>query len=139
MTINTPLLINLPCFLDHRGSLSVVERHKDIPYAISRVYWIYGVPPGERRGAHAHRSLSQLLVAVNGSFSVTVDDGREKTLFALTNPSEGLYIPPGVWGTLHDFSADAVCLVLASASYEEDDYIRSYDDFITLKRSQRDD
>lgn len=117
-----------------QGNLSVVENGVDIPFEIKRVYYLYDVPGGESRGAHAHKSLYQLLVAVSGSFSVTLDDGNEKRTFLLNRPYQGLLIVSGIWRTLDDFSSGSVCLCLASEMYDEDDYIRDYGQFLKYKR-----
>lgn len=117
-----------------QGNLSVVENGVDIPFEIKRVYYLYDVPGGESRGAHAHKSLYQLLVAVSGSFSVTLDDGNEKRTFLLNRPYQGLLIVSGIWRTLDDFSSGSVCLCLASEVYDEDDYIRDYGQFLKYKR-----
>lgn len=117
-----------------QGNLSVVENGVDIPFDIKRVYYLYDVPGGESRGAHAHKSLCQLLVAVSGSFSVTLDDGNEKRTFLLNRPYQGLLIVPGIWRTLDDFSSGSVCLCLASEMYDENDYIRDYGQFLKYKR-----
>lgn len=118
---------------DRKGNLTVVENMETVPFDIKRVYYLYDVPGGENRGGHAHRELSQLIVAVSGSFSVTLDDGNVKRTFLLNRPYQGLYIVPGIWRTLDDFSSGSVCLVLASHGYDEVDYIRNYNDFITYK------
>ena len=101
-----------------------------VPFDIKRAYWVYDVPGGESRGGHAHKHLSQLLIAVSGSFSVTLDNGREHTTFLLNHPWQGLLIEPNTWRTLDDFSSGAVCLVLASDHYEETDYIYDYNEFL---------
>lgn len=126
-------IIDLPRFLDKRGNLSCVEQLKHIPFKIKRSYWIYDVPDGESRGGHAHKALSQLIVAVSGSFTVTLNDGDVKRTFLLNRPDQGLYVMSGIWLTLDEFSLGAVCLVLASEEYSEDDYIRNYDEFLRFK------
>ena len=113
MKNNPAGIIPLPCFHDHRGSLTVVEQQRAVPFSIERAFWIFGVPSGRGRGGHAHRLHTQLLVAVSGSFK----------------PSEGLLVPPGIWNILENFSEGAVCLVLVSGPYDESEYIREYDDF----------
>lgn len=118
---------------DRKGNLTVVENGITVPFDVKRTYYLYDVPGGESRGGHAHRDLSQLIVAASGSFTVTLDDGQVKRTFLLNRPYQGLYIVPGIWGTLDDFSSGAVCLVLASDIYTEDDYIRHYDEFIIEK------
>ena len=119
---------------DRKGNLTVVENNKEVPFEVRRTYYLYDVPGGESRGAHAHRALSQLIIAASGSFSVTLDDGKVKRTFVLNRPYQGLYVVPGIWRTLDDFSSGAVCLVLASHPYDAGDYIRDYDEFIKYKR-----
>lgn len=119
---------------DRKGNISVVENNKDIPFDVKRVYYLYDVPGGESRGAHAHKELSQLIIAASGSFTVTLDDGNVKRTFLLNRPYQGLYIVPGIWRTLDDFSSGSVCLVLASHEYDEKDYIREYKKFIEYKK-----
>lgn len=96
------------------GNITVVENEKTIPFEVKRVYYLYDIPGGESRGGHAHRALSQLIMAVSGSFTVTLDDGSVKRTFTLNRPYQGLYIVPGIWRTLDDFSSGSVCLVMAS-------------------------
>jgi len=114
---------------DPRGNLTVAEQCKDVPFDIKRVYWTYDVPGGESRGGHAHRALQQCIVAMSGSFHVTLDDGKERKTYLLNHPWQGLLIGPGVWRTLDDFSSGAVCMVLASEPFDLDDYIYEYDEF----------
>lgn len=123
-------IINLTKITDPRGNLTVVQQMDDIPFNIARAYWVYDVPSGENRGGHAHKILKQFVVAVSGSFNVTLDNGCEKQIFHLNHPYQGLLIDTGVWRTLDDFSSGAVCLVLASEPFEEEDYIRDYDEFL---------
>ena len=118
---------------DRKGNISVVENGKDIPFDVKRTYYLYDVPGGESRGGHAHKELSQLIIAASGSFTVTLDDGRVKRTFTLNRPYQGLYVVPGIWRTLDDFSSGAVCLVLASERYDEQDYIRDYQEFLKYK------
>ena len=119
---------------DRKGNLTVVENGTTLPFDVKRVYYLYDVPGGENRGAHAHKELSQLIVAASGSFTVTLDDGNCKRSFFLNTPYQGLYVKPGLWRDLVDFSAGAVCMVLASDVYKVDDYIRNYDDFIRFRQ-----
>ncbi len=119
---------------DRKGNITVVENKEDIPFEVRRTYYLYDVHGGESRGGHAHRELSQLIIAASGSFTVTLDDGKVKRTFVLNRPYQGLYIVPGIWRTLDDFSTGAVCLVLASHGYDEADYIRDYDEFIKYKK-----
>lgn len=116
-----------------QGNLSVVENGKDVPFDVQRAYYLYDVPGGESRGSHAHKTLAQLIVAVSGSFSITLDDGYVKRTFLLNRSHQGLYVVPGIWRTLDDFSSGSVCLVLASQKYDPDDYIRDYDEFLNYK------
>ncbi len=118
---------------DRKGNLSVVENEKDVPFSIKRVYYLYDVPGGESRGGHAHKALRQLVVAASGSFSVTLDDGKDKKTVVLNRPYQGLLVVPGIWRTLDDFSSGSVCMVLASEKYDESDYIRDYDEFLKYK------
>ena len=120
---------------DRKGNLSVVENGKDVPFEVRRVYYLYDVPGGESRGGHAHKALRQLIVAVSGSFSVTLDDGKDKKTFVMNRPYQGLLVVPGIWRTLDDFSSGAVCLVLASEKYDEADYLRDYEEFLNYKCS----
>ena len=119
---------------DRKGNITVVENEKDVPFEIRRTYYLYDVPGGESRGAHAHKELSQLIVAASGSFTVTLDDGKVKRSFLLNRPYQGLLVVPGIWRDLVDFSSGSVCLVLASHEYDETDYIRSYDSFLDFKK-----
>ena len=128
-------IIDLPKILDPRGNLTVAQSMHHIPFNVSRVYWVYDVPAGESRGGHAHKQCREFIVAASGSFTVTLDDGYTQTSYHLNHPWQGLYVETGVWRTLNDFSSGAVCLVLASDPFEEDDYIRDYNDFLaTLKK-----
>ncbi len=119
---------------DRKGNLSVVENEISVPFDVKRTYYLYDVPGGESRGGHAHKGLHQLIVAVSGSFSVTLDDGSIKRTYTLNRPYQALLVVPGIWRTVDDFSSCAVCMVLASEGYTEDDYIRSYEDFMTFKK-----
>lgn len=123
-------LIDLPKIIDPRGNLTVAEEAVNVPFDIARVYWTYDVPAGECRGGHAHKHCRSFLVAVSGSFHVTLDNGKEKATILLNHPYQGLLIETGVWRTLDDFSSGAVCLALASDPFDEDDYIRDYDEYL---------
>lgn len=129
-------IIDLHKEIDRRGNLTVVEQMKDIPFNISRVYWVYDVPGGKNRGGHAHKHCRELLVAASGSFSVTLDNGYEKRTFFLNHPYQGLLINTNVWRTLDDFSSGALCLVIAEDPFSEEDYIRDYDDFIAFIKAK---
>ncbi len=119
---------------DRKGNLSVVQNGDTIPFDVKRVYYLYDVPGGESRGAHAHKELSQLIVAASGSFTVTLDDGKVKRSFLLNRPYQGLLVVPGIWRDLDDFSSGSVCMVLASHPYDKEDYIRDYDEFLEYKK-----
>lgn len=126
-----PCIIELPRIYDPRGSLSFAQTGDGrLPFAIRRVYWTYDVPAGEERGGHSHKALEQFIVAVNGSFNVNLFDGKEWTKWILHLPYKGLYVPPGYWRTLDSFSSGSVCMVLASLPFDEDDYIREFDDYL---------
>lgn len=118
---------------DRKGNLTVVENGQTLPFDVKRVYYLYDVPGGENRGAHAHKELSQLIIAASGSFTVTLDDGKCKRSFFLNRPYQGLYVKPGMWRDLEDFSSGAVCMVLASDVYLASDYIRDYKEFIKFR------
>lgn len=120
---------------DRLGNLSVVSNGETVPFDVKRCYYLYDVPGGESRGAHAHKALSQLIVAVSGSFTVTLDDGNVKRTFTLNRPYQGLYVVPGIWRDLDDFSSGSVCLVLASEVYQKEDYIREYNEFLEFKKN----
>ena len=122
-------IINLKKISDPRGNLTFIEGDQDIPFEIRRVYYLYDVPGGAARGGHAHKDLHQFLVAMTGSFDVTVDNGRSKSKFHLNRSYYGLYIPNLVWRELDNFSSGSVCLVLASEHYKENDYYRDYEVF----------
>ncbi len=123
-------LIDLPRITDPRGNLTVAEQMENVPFEIKRAYWVYDVPAGESRGGHAHKRLKQFVVALSGSFHVTLDNGFERETVLLNHPYQGLLIETNTWRTLDDFSSGAVCLVLASELYEEDDYIYDYEEFL---------
>lgn len=119
---------------NRKGDICVVENGMTIPFDVKRLYYLYDVPGGESRGGHAHKNLSQLIIAASGSFAVTLDDGNVKRTFTLNRPYQGLYIKPGIWRELYDFSSGSVCLVLASDKYDETDYIRDYKDFLNYRK-----
>ncbi|WP_278743711.1 sugar 3,4-ketoisomerase [Muribaculum intestinale] len=115
---------------DRRGNLTVAQSGTDLPFEIQRAYWVYDVPGGECRGGHAHKECQEMIISINGSFTLTLDDGVNRRSFLLNHPYEGVLVPVGIWRTLDDFSSGAVCMVLASHRYDEDDYIRSYDEYL---------
>ncbi|WP_274289673.1 sugar 3,4-ketoisomerase [Prevotella corporis] len=129
-------IIDLPKILDQRGNLTVAEQMKDIPFNVSRVYWVYDVPGGESRGGHAHKHCREFIIAVSGSFSVTLNDGKRRHSFLLNHPYQGLLVNTDIWRTLEDFSSGAVCLVLAEDPFDEEDYIRDYDDYLNYMATE---
>ena len=133
MKVADAKIIDIPKIEDRRGNLSVVEEFKNVPFHIARAYWLYDVPAGAKRGGHAHKRLKQLLIALSGSFTVTLDDGHEKRKILLNRAYLGLLIETGIWRTIDDFSSGAVCLVLASELYDESDYIYDYEEFLKYK------
>jgi hypothetical protein len=123
-------VLDLRIIRDVRGNLTPIEGGRDIPFEIRRVFYMYDVPGGASRAGHAHRALEQVMIAVSGSFDVVLDDGTTRKTHALNRSFHGLYIPNLVWRELENFSSGAVCLVLASLPYDEQDYFRDYDEFI---------
>ena len=123
------LIINLSVHADGRGNLTAVGSNIDIPFEIKRVYYMYGIPAMQGRGAHAHKELEQLVIAVAGSFEIRLDNGKTVTTTVLDDPAKAVYVPRMYWRTLQNFSKDAVCLVLASTHYDEADYYRNYEEF----------
>ncbi|MCU7828658.1 MAG: FdtA/QdtA family cupin domain-containing protein [Candidatus Thiodiazotropha sp. (ex Myrtea sp. 'scaly one' KF741663)] len=134
MTISDVKYIELPRINDNRGNLSFIESSRHIPFEIKRVYYLYDVPGGASRAGHGHKRLHQLMIAMSGSFDVTLDDGIRKNKYHLNRSYNGLYIPPKMWRDLNNFSSGAVCLVLVSEFYDEDDYIRDYPTFLNYVR-----
>jgi hypothetical protein len=122
-------LLELPVVHNPQGNLTFVEAQRHVPFQIARVYYIYDVPGGATRGGHAHRDLEQLMVAVSGSFDVVLDDGSERRELTLNRSYVGLYLPTMIWREMVNFSSGSVCMVLASAYYDESDYYRDYDQF----------
>lgn len=130
-------IIELPKVADPRGNLTFVEGGNHIPFEIRRVYYLYDVPGGSDRGAHAHRTLHQFVVAMSGSFDIVLHDGDRQRRFHLNRSYFGLYICPMMWRTLDNFSSGGVCMVLASEVYDAADYIRDYDQFLTIARGSQ--
>lgn len=123
-------LHKVPKISDKRGNLSFVEGGRHVPFEIKRVYYLYDVPSGEFRAGHSHKELKQLILAGAGSFTIHLDNGRERVSHMLNRPDVGVLIGPSVWRELSDFSSGAMCLVLASMEYQESDYYRDYDEFL---------
>lgn len=132
-TVYNCTIIEIDKHHHEKGNISVIENNVTIPFDVKRVYYLYDVPGGESRGGHAHKELHQLIIAASGSFKVTLDDGNVKRTFNLNRPYQGLLVTRGIWRELDDFSSGSVCLVLASLVYDENDYIRDYDEFLTQK------
>jgi uncharacterized RmlC-like cupin family protein len=126
-------LISIPKIQEPRGNLSVIEQDV-IPFEMKRVYYLYDVPSGAERGGHAHKNLKQFLIALSGSFDVVLNDGFEKKTITLNKPFQGLLINPGIWRELNNFSSGSVCLVIASAVFDESDYIRDFSEFREYKK-----
>lgn len=132
-TVFDCLVMDLPKVHNRAGNITSIENQFDVPFDIKRVYYLYDVPGGSERGGHAHTELQQFIIAVSGAFDVLLDDGVNKKTVHLDRPYNGLYITSGIWRELWNFSSGAICLVLASQNYSEDDYIRDLDDFLKLK------
>lgn len=127
-------IVHFPKIQNRAGNITPIQNNIESPFAIKRVYYLYDVPGGESRGAHAHKELEQLIIAASGSFDVTIDDGINKKTFSLNRPYFGLHLKPGMWRELSNFSSGSICLVLASLLYAESDYIRDYEDFKLFKK-----
>ena len=125
-----PHIINLPKIVDERGNLTFIEEENHIPFKIKRVYWIYDVPGGQKRGGHAFKEQQEFIVALSGSFDVVIDDGKQKQTFPLNRSYYGLYIPNGLWREMNNFSTNSLALVLSSTEFSEDDYIRDYQTYL---------
>lgn len=124
-------LIYLPKIFDARGNLSFIEEETHIPFTIKRTYWIYDVPGGEKRGSHAFRESQEFIVAISGSFDVVLHDGKKESRYHLNRSYYGIYVPRLTWRTLENFSTNSLALILSSTAYEESDYIRNFDQFLS--------
>ena len=133
MTVKDCKLLELPKISDPRGNLTFIEGGRHVPFEIKRVYYLYDVPGGAERGGHAHKTLSQLIVAISGSFDIVLDDGHQQRRFHLSRSYSGLYICPMIWRYMDNFSSGSVCLVLASSLYDESDYYRDYERFLAAR------
>ena len=133
MKLNELQLVELPKFCDPRGNLSFAEQNNHIPFLIKRAYWIYDVPGGESRGGHAYKKTDEFIIAISGSFDVTVDDGEEKRIFSLNRSYYGLYIPKGFWRTIDNFSTNSLALEFASTPYDRSDYVEDYNEYLKMK------
>lgn len=126
-------LIELPKIKNRSGNITPIYQNVNLPFHVRRVFYSYDIPGGESRGAHAHKECHQFLIAVSGSFEVELNDGQNKRFVFLNRPYYGLHIPPGIWASEQNFSSGAICLVLASDTYDDSDYIREYDKFLKYK------
>ena len=129
-------VIELPKIENRYGNLTSIQNSIEIPFDIKRIFYLYDIPGGKDRGAHAHIECHQFLIAGSGSFDVLLDDGKSKKLVTLNQPYRGLHIPPGIWASEINFSSGSICLVLASHKYEENDYIRNYKEFLKIKNTK---
>lgn len=136
MKIDDIKFIELPKFMDERGNLTFVEGENHIPFSIKRTYMIYDVPGGEIRGSHAYKELDEVIIALSGAFDIVVEDGNDKVVLTLNRSYNAYYVPHGLWRTLQNFSTNALCLVLASTDFNEEDYIRDYDEFLKFNRHE---
>jgi hypothetical protein len=132
--MNNLRIIDLPKVEDPRGNLTIIEYGKNLPFQIKRVYWIYDVPGGQTRGGHAFKNQLELVVALSGSFDVVVNNGAQENRFHLNRSYFGLYIPNGLWRHMDNFSTNSVALVLSSTLYDENDYIRDYQNYLLWKK-----
>ena len=129
------VILHLSKIHNRAGNITIVEGKKNIPFDVRRIYYLYDIPGGEDRGGHAHKELYQLIVAASGSFNVLLNDGQNKKIVTLNRPDYGVLVVPGIWRELFEFSSGAICLVLASQKYDQEDYIRQYDQFIDFRTS----
>ena len=127
-------LININNINDSRGNIAFLQS-PDIPFSIKRIYYLYSIPDFAKRGGHAHKKLHQFMIALNGSFKISLDDGVQKKEYTLDNPEEGLYLPPMIWRDISEFKGNSICLVTASEDYDEEDYFRDYDRFIQEQKN----
>jgi hypothetical protein len=129
-------ILELPKIQNRAGNITPIHPIIDVPFEIKRVFYLYDIPGGEDRGAHAHKECHQFIIAASGSFDVFLDDGKNKRTVSLNRPYYGLHILPGIWSAEQNFSSGAICLVLTSEKYDPEDYIRNYDEFINCKKAQ---
>jgi dTDP-4-dehydrorhamnose 3,5-epimerase-like enzyme len=134
ITVFDCAILELPRINNRSGNITAIQNKEEIPFDIKRIFYLYDIPGGESRGAHAHNKCHQFLVAASGSFEVQLDDGKVKKTVMLNQPFRGLHIPPGIWASEVNFSSGAICLVLASHKYDESDYIRNYEEFLEFKK-----
>lgn len=130
-------VIELPKIHNIAGNITIIQNGLTQPFDVKRVFYLYDVPGGSDRGAHAHKNLEQLIIAASGSFDVVLDDGTNKKVVELNRPYYALYVKPGIWGDIINFSSGAICLVLASEKFENDDYLRDYQEFIMFRKESK--
>ena len=133
-TVNDCKIIQLSKIHNRAGNITIIENNLDIPFEVKRIYYLYDIPSNETRGGHGHKELYQLVIGASGSFYINLNDGVNDKKIFLNRPDVGLLIVPGIWRDLSDFSSGSICLVFASEIYSENDYIRDYDEFMTLKK-----
>ena len=134
MSLNEVRILQIPKILDPRGNLSFFENDTQVPFSIARTYWIYDVPGGETRGGHAYRSLQEVIVSLSGSFDVVLNDGVNSKVYSLNRSYVGLYVPSMVWRHMENFSTNSLALVVADKAYDEKEYMRDFDEFVSAKR-----
>lgn len=130
-------IIHLPKIHSRQGNITPVQNNVNIPFEVKRIYYLYDIPGGESRGAHGHKELESLIIAVSGSFDITIDDGFNKKTVQLNRPYLGLNLKPGMWRDISNFSSGAICLVLASEKFDKNDYLRNYNDFLKFKKNAK--
>lgn len=133
--MKSPEIIQLPKILDKRGNLTVIEGLKHIPFEIQRIFWIYDVPGGEKRGGHAYKTSQEFIVALSGSFDVILADRKGKSFHTLNRSYYGIYVPAGVWRQIENFSTNSLALVLSSTLFSEQDYIRDFQEYLCMVKS----
>ena len=134
MSLNEVRILQIPKILDPRGNLSFFENDTQVPFSIARTYWIYDVPGGEIRGGHAYRSLQEVIISLSGSFDVVLNDGVNSKVYSLNRSYVGLYVPSMVWRHMENFSTNSLALVVADKAYDEKEYMRDFDEFVSAKR-----
>lgn len=135
LKVDSCKIVNIDVVHNESGNISVLENNNTIPFDVKRIYYLYDVPMGVERGGHAHYELQQYVIAASGSFTFVLDDGLEKKEFFLNHPNKALHIKPGIWREMKDFSSGSICLVLASHTYNEADYIRNYAEFLKYRNN----
>jgi len=135
MTVYDCSIIEMPRIENVAGNITPIQGSENLPFDVERVFYLYDIPGGEARGAHAHKECHQFLIAASGSFEVALDDGKNKRTVMLNRPYFGLHIPPGMWAAEQGFSSGSICLVLTSHKYDEADYIRDYEEYLEYKKS----